>query len=186
MNYGMWLAHYIRHPLQLGALVPSSAALGSLMVEHIKPNIEGPILELGPGTGSFTRALVQRGIPENKLVLIEQSPEFTALLQKSFPTATVVSGNARNLQEIASELGIRTFHQIVSGLPLTAMGPTTRHDICDTALTMLEPGGSFVQVTYFPRCSIPRNVISAHKARQIYCGVTLRNAPPAFVWRAET
>ncbi|MQG21782.1 MAG: methyltransferase domain-containing protein [SAR202 cluster bacterium] len=185
MKYRMWFSHYMRHPLQLGALFPSSAALGSLMVKHIKPNVQGHILELGPGTGSFTRALIQKGIPENKLVLLERSPEFTSLLQESFPSAKVICGNARNLSEVASELGINTFEQIVSGLPLTAMGPTSRYDICDSAFTMLESGGSFVQVTYFPRCSIPNNVITAHSARKTYCGITLRNAPPAFVWRAE-
>ena len=185
MKYRMWLSNYIRHPLQLGALFPSSAALGSLMVKHINPNVQGHILELGPGTGSFTRALVQKGIPENKLVLLEQSPEFTTLLQKSFPTAKVVCGNAQNLKEVVSELDINTFEHIVSGLPLTAMRPTLRHDICNTAFTMMESGGSFVQVTYFPRCSIPNNVITAHPARKLYSGITLRNAPPAFVWRAE-
>ena len=100
MSYKMWFQTYLRHPLQLGALFPSSSALSSLMVRHIKPDTQGPILELGPGTGSFTGALLRRGIPEEKLVLLEQSPDFTTLLRNSFPKATVICGDAKDVAAI--------------------------------------------------------------------------------------
>ena len=160
MSYKIWFQAYLKHPLRLGALFPSSSALGSLMVKHINADINGHILELGPGTGSFTRALLRKGISEENLVLVEQSQEFTTLLKSFFPKATVICGDAKDLSHIASELGIEWFNEIVSGLPLNAMRDKQRQAICNDGFRALKPGGSIVQVSYFPRCSIPNTIIS--------------------------
>ena len=185
MSYKLWIKTYLRHPLQLGAIFPSSSALSSLMVSHIIPKSNGHILELGSGTGSFTRALIRMGIPQENLVLLEQSPDFTMLLKDSFPKATVICGNAKHAKTLLRSLRIKQFDQIVSGLPLNALSGKLRYDICNEAFKILKSGGSFVQVSYIPRCSIPNTVITVHSAKKIYCGLTVRNFPPAFVWRAE-
>ena len=185
MTYKIWFQAYLKHPLRLGAIFPSSAALGSLMVKHINTNTNGPVLELGPGTGSFTRALLRQGISEKNLVLVEQSQKFTQLLKTLFPKATIICRDASQISQIASELEIKEFDEIVSGLPLNAMNDELRRLICNEGFRLLKPGGSFVQVSYLPRCSIPNAVISKHSAEKMYCGVTLSNIPPAFVWRAE-
>ena len=185
MSYRVWFKAYLRHPLQLGALFPSSSALGSLMVRHIKTDIHGKILELGPGTGSLTRALLKRGVPEENLVLLEQSPEFIPILRNSFPKATVICGDAKDMVDILRPLAIEEFNEIVSGVPLNAMGAQLRRIICGEAFKLLRLGGSFVQVSYLPRCSIPSDVIASYSAKRIYCGLALGNIPPAFVWRAE-
>lgn len=155
------------------------------MVKHINTNTNGPVLELGPGTGSFTRALLRQGVSEKNLVLVEQSQEFTQLLRTLFPKATIICRDASQISQIASELEIKEFDEIVSGLPLNAMNDELRRLICNEGFRLLKPGGSFVQVSYLPRCSIPNAVISKHSAEKMYCGVTLSNIPPAFVWRAE-
>lgn len=185
MNYRIWFKNYLRHPLQLGALFPSSSYLGSLMISHIGSDLNGKLLELGPGTGSFTRAMVDKGIPEEKLVLIEQSKDFVNLLRNSFPKANVVCGDVKELTGILNELGIHQFDEIVSGIPLNAMSVSLRKKICREAFNLLRPGGSFVQVSYLPRCSVPADVVKSYSAKKIYCGISLRNLPPAFVWRLE-
>jgi len=186
MSYKLWFQTYLRHPLQLGALFPSGSALSSLMVRHIKPEGIGHVLELGPGTGSFTNALVRIGIPEERLVLIEQSQEFAAFLSHTFPRATVICGNADEAGHILKPTGIGKFDEVVSGIPLKAMGKELRKSVCHQAFSLLNPGGSLVQVSYFPRCSIPRDSIRDHSGKTIFCGVTVRNFPPAFVWRVQT
>ena len=148
------------------------------MARHIKPDGKGRILELGPGTGFFTRALLRRGIPEEKLVLLERSPDSTILLQKSFPEAPVICGDAKDLVAILRPLAIQEFDEIVSGLPLNEMGGELRRVICGEAFKLLRLVGSFVQLSNLPRCSIPNNIITAHSAMKIYCGVALRNIPP--------
>ena len=185
MTYKIWLQAYLKHPLRLGAIFPSSAALASLMVKHINSDTNGPVLELGPGTGSFTKALLRQGISEQNLVLVEQSQEFVKLLKSLFPKATIVCNDARNISRISSDLGIKKFDEIVSGLPLNAIRDEQRRIICNESFKTLKPRGSIVQVSYLPRCSIPNSVISKHSAKKIYCGVTIANIPPAFVWRAE-
>lgn len=185
MNLGIWIKNYINHPLQLGAVLPSSAALASLMTKHLSNSIDGYVLELGPGTGSFTRAILRRGIPERNLVLVEQSPDFTKLLRQSFPAAKVFCGDAQNVTDILNSAGIQQVDEIVSGIPLNAMTPIMRRTICDAAMAMLKHKGSFVQVSYLPRCSIPKDSISLLSAQKLFCGMTVRNIPPAFVWRAK-
>ena len=185
MSYKLWALTYLRHPLQLGALFPSSSALGSLMIQHINPNASGYVLELGPGIGPFTKALLKIGIPEKKLVLVEQSSDFTAFLQDSFPEATVICGDVKDIVSILRPLGIKKVDEIISGIPLNAMSGKLRETICGEGFKLLRSGGSFVQVSYLPRCPIPTHIITKHSAKKIYCGSTLRNIPPAFVWRIE-
>ena len=66
-------------------MLPSGAALSSLMARHLQPDLHGHILELGSGTGSFTQAILKKGIPEDKLVVIEKSAFFANFLQKVLP-----------------------------------------------------------------------------------------------------
>ena len=119
------------------------------------------------------------------MVLLEKSSDFTTLLRNSFPKATVICGDAKDVAAILLPLGIEGFDEIVSGLPLNAMGGQLRRIICGEAFELLRLGGSFVQVSYLPRCSIPNDVITAYSAKKIYCGLALVNIPPAFVWRIE-
>ena len=119
MSYGLWFRNYLNHPLQLGALFPSGATLSKLMVQHIQPRNSGHVLELGAGTGSFTKALVRKGIAPEKLIIIEQSPEFVALLKSNFPACTIVEGDARNVVEILNSLGIEECDETVSYTHLT-------------------------------------------------------------------
>jgi len=185
MNYRTWFRNYLKHPLKLGALFPSSPALGSLMVKHINPKTSGRILELGAGIGPFTNSLIKTGVPEEKLVVLEQSPEFTEILERDFPSANVICGDAKNLSGILATLEIEEVDEVVSGIPLNVMGGMLREIICDEAFKHLKRGGSFVQVSYLPRCPVPKNVIAKHAGKKIFCGITLRNIPPAFVWRIK-
>lgn len=175
----------MKHPLQLGALFPSGSALSRLMVRHINPDNSGYILELGAGTGSFTRAILQKGIAPDRLILIEQSREFVNVLKSNFPESSVITGDATNVVEILNSLGVKECAEIVSGVPLNAMRVGLRKTICSEAFKILKPGGSFVQVSYLPRCSIPSDTIADNKATKIFCGIALPNIPPAFVWRAQ-
>ena len=143
------------------------------------------MLELGPGTGVFTKALLQRGIPEEKLVLIEQSRSFAHALQLNYPKASVIQGDAVEIRKYLTALGIEQVEEVVSGIPLVSLGIATRKAICDESLSVLKEGGSFVQVTFFWRCPIPGDIVKKYSGVKKYCGVVIRNFPPAFVWRVS-
>ena len=89
----------VEKPLTVGAVAPSGKALARVMASYVNPAAPGPIVELGPGTGPVTEALVERGIDPARLTLVEFDPEFCQLLRQRFPAANVVQGDAYDLKQ---------------------------------------------------------------------------------------
>lgn len=170
---------WIRAPLRIGAVFPSGAALSRLITCEIGPDT-GPIVELGPGTGVFTSALLARGVHPSDLTLIEADPDFVRLLQFRFPGVRVLCADASKLNELDAS---RLAGAIVSGLPLLAMAPDAVIGIMTGSFALLRPGGSFYQFTYGPRCPVPRPVLDRLGLDAARVGWTFRNFPPASVYR---
>jgi phosphatidylethanolamine/phosphatidyl-N-methylethanolamine N-methyltransferase len=140
------------------------------------------VLELGAGTGAFTRALLARGVQERDLTLVEYGSDFMRMLQSRFPEARVLWMDAAQLARY-DLFPNATVAAVISGLPLLTMPPRKVMSILSGAFTYLRPGGSFYQFTYGPRCPVPRPILDrlGLKARRI--GGTVRNLPPASVYR---
>ena len=94
-----FLRSWLERPLVTGAVTPSGKLLARTMASYVDPRVRGPVIELGPGTGPVTAALVQRGIAQDRLVLVEYNPDFCKLLKRKFPKATIVQGDAYDLGE---------------------------------------------------------------------------------------
>ena len=88
-----FLSTWLQSPLKTGALSPSSPALAKAMALEIDPSVPGPVVELGPGTGPVTEAILARGITPQRLILVEFNQEFCALLRRRFPGVTVIEGD---------------------------------------------------------------------------------------------
>jgi len=84
-------------PRMTGAIAPSGPALAKMMASHVDPNGTLPVIELGPGTGVVTRALIEHGVAPGRIVAIEYSPEFCAMIRERFPGVTVIEGDAYDL-----------------------------------------------------------------------------------------
>lgn len=172
---------WVSNPLQVAAISPSGAALANLITHEISAD-SGPVLELGPGTGVFTRALLARGVRERDLVLVEHSPDFASLLRHRFPAARVHHMDATRLSEVDlfehSVVG-----NVVSGLPLLSMKPKKVIAILAGAFGYLRPGGTFYQFTYGPSCPVSRRILDRFDLKAARIGGTLLNAPPASVYR---
>src|SRR5215212_10780601 len=115
--------HFIRSwlekPLSTGAVAPSSKLLARTMAAYVDPEAAGPVIELGPGTGPVTEALVAQGVDPARLVLVEFNPTFCRLLRSRYPEATVVQGDAYGLRPLLTSSCIREpAAAVVSGLPL--------------------------------------------------------------------
>src|ERR1700680_253815 len=91
---------WIERPLATGAVTPSGRILARTMARYVEPELPGRVVELGPGTGPVTEALVEHGIDPARLILVEFNPRFCALLRARFPTATVLQGDAYRLREM--------------------------------------------------------------------------------------
>src|SRR3954453_10937325 len=98
-----FIRSWIEKPLRTGAVMPSGKFLARTMARHVDPSVEGPVIELGPGTGPVTAALVEQGIHPSRLVLVEFNPDFCRLLRKRHPEATVVSGDAYRLRRVLED-----------------------------------------------------------------------------------
>jgi len=169
------------HPLRVGAIAPSSRRLARLITSEISP-ASAPVLELGPGTGVFTRALLGRGLCQEHLILVECDPFFAHLLKHDYPQARIYQEGVERLRHI-NLLGSERAGAVVSGLPLLSMTMRSRIAILTFAFRHLRPGASYYQFTYGLRCPVPRALLERMGLKAVRMGSTLMNAPPATVYR---
>ena len=160
-----------------GAPFWSSAALGKAITAEIT-RASAPVIELGPGTGVFTHAILGRGVPENRITLLEYDPRFAELLRLRFPAARVLCGDAARLRRLEPFDGERA-GAVLSGLPLLSMSPKKILGILEGAFTHLRPGAAFYQFTYGPRCPVPRPILDRLGLKAIRTAHVLGNVPPA-------
>jgi len=175
--------HFIRSwmekPLATGAVMPSGKPLARAMASFVDPDMAGPVVELGPGTGAVTAALVEQGVEPSRLVLVEFNPTFCRLLRTRYPDATVVQGDAYGLKRLLGSLLRQPAAAVVSGLPLFTKPLRQRVRLLADAFALLTPGAPFVQFTYALVPPIPRTHAGVHaqSSERIWF-----NFPPARVW----
>jgi|SRR5665647_322583 len=174
-----FIRSWMEKPLRTGAVMPSSKALARVMARYVDPQSTGPVIELGPGTGPVTEALVQRGIDPARLILVEFNPDFCRLLRTRYPAATVVQGDAYRLRRLLESTVREPVAAIVSGLPLFTKPLRTRLRLISDAMGLLKPGAPFVQFTYAMVPPIPKTLsgIKGEASELIWL-----NLPPARVW----
>lgn len=176
----LMLEHWLREPKCIGAVAPSSKRLAMAMARWVAPQPDGWVLELGPGTGAVTEALLQRGLPQERLVAIEAMPALADLLRRRFPRASIITGDARQLLQLVGPRSAagRPFLTVVSSLPLRQFSEADRISISDQIHALLPPTGRWIQYTYHlgngqPPGSAPFKVV--------YSTVVWFNVPPARV-----
>jgi phosphatidylethanolamine/phosphatidyl-N-methylethanolamine N-methyltransferase len=174
-----FIRSWLEKPLAIGAVTPSGRALARTMAAYIDPNVPGPIIELGPGTGPVTEALVSQGIDPSRLVLVEFDPTFCRLLRSRYPTATVIQGDAYSLKRQLASLLDQPAAAVVSGLPLFTKPLRMRLRLLFEAFGLMSPGAPFVQFTYNAVPPIPQRIdrVRAEASERIWM-----NIPPARVW----
>ena len=168
-----------------GAVSPSGRFLARMMANYVDPALPGPVIELGPGTGPVTEALVQRGVAPERLVLVEYDPAFCKLLAERFPGATIIEGDAYHLRSTLAGLIAEPAAAVVSSLPLLTKPDAHRLALLAEAFTLMRPDAPFVQFTYGLTSPIPRKK-AVHAAMPAFNAATsppvLLNLPPARVW----
>ncbi|MCW5774394.1 MAG: hypothetical protein KIT16_22310 [Rhodospirillaceae bacterium] len=150
-----FLRSSVTAPLLTGAQWPSGKGLCRAMAAPVDPSIPGPIIELGPGTGVVTEALIARGIPPARLILVEYSPQFCKLLAERYPGVRLIQGDAYAIEDHVRRLGLAPPAAIVSSLPLLTQPPARRIALLEAGLKLMHPDGVFVQFTYARVSPIP-------------------------------
>lgn len=172
-----WLAD----PYRVASITPSSRALAELMTRELSP-ATGPVIELGPGTGVFTETMLDRGVSEDDLTLIEYGSDFARLLQFRFPAARVLWMDAAQLKAHPLFEGA-SVGAVVSGLPLLTMSPRKVVAILGGVFRYLRPDGALYQFTYGTRCPVPRPLLDRLGLKATIVGRALLNIPPATVYK---
>jgi phosphatidylethanolamine/phosphatidyl-N-methylethanolamine N-methyltransferase len=176
----LFLSAWLRHPLQTGALIPSSHGLSAAMARQIDPGA-GLVVELGAGTGAVTMALRAAGLRSAQLVVVEKNRVLADALAQRFPMLQVMQGDAGRLRDLLRVDG-RAIGTVVSSLPLLSMRALTRTRVLAQVFEVLGPGGKLVQFTYSPRPPVPQALADGLGIRGERVERVLWNLPPASVW----
>jgi len=179
-------SRFLRSPRTVGALTPSSRAVGTAMaadVDFRKPN---RIVELGPGTGALTAPLVERLGPHNEFLAVDIDPAFCEQIQRRWPWINCVCASAERLDTIVADRGMFPVYHIVSGLPFVSLPVPVTRQILESITKVLRPGGTFTTFQYlhgyrFPSAVAFRRSMSARMGGPPHVYLVLRNFPPALV-----
>lgn len=166
-------------PRSVGAIVPTSARTARKMASVITPESGLPVLELGPGTGVITRAILQRGIAPEKLISIEYSSEFLTHLRSVLPGVNFVQGDAFDLAKTLQGHAQQQFDCVISGLPLLNFPMHKRVALIEDLLDRVPVGRPVVQFSYGPISPV---AVKPDSYRVQHFDFILRNIPPAQIW----
>jgi phosphatidylethanolamine/phosphatidyl-N-methylethanolamine N-methyltransferase len=167
----------LANPRNVSSLFPSSPALARRIAAEVDPSANGIVVELGPGTGAVTCALLARGVTPGRLLLVERDPAFVALLQSRFPGIRVCHGNALDVDEVLTD-SREAVVAIVSGLPLLNFSESVRLRLMERSLARLQPGHPFIQQSFGLWPPVSQNERWSVRS----AGREYRNIPPAAVW----
>lgn len=174
-----FLQSWFQSPLKTGAVSPSSPALAKLMAGYLDPKVDGPVIELGPGTGPVTKALLNRGFAPERLFLIEYNREFCDLLRRRYPGVTVIQGDAYEMRRTLRDTLPGPAVGTISSLPLFTRSPHDRDRMVNEAFDLCVEGGPFIQFTYAVVSPVPLKPgrIEGKRSPRVWM-----NLPPARVW----
>ena len=178
-----FIKRWLDNPKATGAVSPSGRFLARAMASYVNADAPGPIIELGPGTGPVTEALLERGVAQERLILVEYDASFCKLLARRFPKARIVQGDAYRLAETLRPVLREPAACIVSSLPLLTRPERGRLNLLREAFELMRPDGAFIQFTYGLASPVPLATrmsgfhFRAHASHNVWL-----NLPPARVW----
>lgn len=175
---------WLKNPRAMAALSPSGQKLTSEMIAQVPPDARR-VIELGAGTGVFTRALLEHGIAPDNLLVVELNTELSDLLHRRFPAARVINGNACDLSDIVSNCAFADpdgIDAVVSGLGFLTMPRPLQRSILQAVFAVLGPDRPLIQFTYAPTNPLPRDLLDELGLGVRRAGIAWKNIPPAVVY----
>jgi phosphatidylethanolamine/phosphatidyl-N-methylethanolamine N-methyltransferase len=177
---GLFLKEWLANPQRIGSVVPSSRNLAAAMARWLPRDPESFVLELGPGTGAVTEALISHGLREEKLIAIEFNPKMAVHLREKYPRAQIVAGDAWQLDSLLRNCKqpVASVGAVISSLPLLNFSEEQAEALAQKIRAVLEPDGHWVQFTYRIHKLRPRgaSTFKLHASKIVWL-----NLPPARV-----
>ena len=186
----LFLGRFLRNPRTVGAIAPSSRHLAREMVGEVDFARPVRIVELGPGTGAFTREIVERLGPDGRYLAIDIDEAFVGRIRARWPQIDCVCAPAETLPALAADRRLAPVDHIVSGLPFASLPGATSRRILDAIAGTLRVGGTFTTFQYVHAYRLPPAVAFRREIRELLgtepsSSLVVRNFPPAYVltWR---
>ena len=170
---------WIDGPKSVGAILPTSAVTARRMASVINPASGLPVLELGPGTGIITKAIIERGVAAENIVSIEYSTDFYQHLKRTIPGVNFINGDAFDLDTTIGDWKDRKFDAVISAIPMLSFPMEKRIALLEDLLDRMPPGRPVVQITYSPVSPIDARPDRFHIR---HLDFVVRNIPPAQLW----
>lgn len=175
----LFLRRWLAHPLRVGAILPSSKALGKLVAKNAVRSSDDVVVELGAGTGTITQELVRAGLNPENLILIELDSDLLRYLKQRFPKATVIDGDASRPADIVPQDLMGKVDTVISGIPALQFPLAKQRSFMDQCFALAQPNGTVLQYTYSLKSPLPMEALEMQGRR---LGVAFANVPPAHLW----
>lgn len=175
----LFLRRWLAHPLRVGAIMPSSRALARLVARNAVATPDDLVVELGAGTGTVSRALIDVGLRPENLVLIELDADLLGYLRRRFPHSTVVDGDASRPRDLLPGAMCGRVDTVISGIPALQFPLAKQRAFIDQCFDVMRAGGQLLQYTYSLNSPLPCQALRLDGRR---LGVAFANVPPAHVW----
>jgi phosphatidylethanolamine/phosphatidyl-N-methylethanolamine N-methyltransferase len=179
----VYFKQWLRAPLEMGSVAPASPSLCKLVADNI---VRGPneyIVETGGGTGAVSRALLEAGVPAERLIVVEMAPDLAAHLRHAHPDITVIEGDARRLLDLLPDSVIGRVGTVICGIPMAMLPLDVMRPIVEGMFALMPPGRRFLHYSFCITSPLPFKKLGLSPER---IGFTLGNFPPASVWGYTT
>lgn len=178
----LYLRSFLAHPDRLASIAPSSATLGRLVAEQVRRSGNEFVVELGPGTGAITAALLRAGVPAERLIAVEIDDHMADFLRTVYPDITVIQGDAFRLEQILPVSVIGKVGTVVCGLPASLLPAERQRELARVMFSLMPAGRRFLAYSYRVASPFQEGPAGIAGTRVAF---TLRNLPPASVWAYE-
>lgn len=184
--WGVFLEGFIRHPVMVGSIVPSSRFTIRRMLAPVDWKTCKLFVEYGPGVGTFCRPVLDRLGRDGSLIVIDTNPDFIEYLRRTITDSrfTAVLGSAADVESIVREHGHEKADYVLSGLPFSTLPDGVGPAIAAATHRVIRKGGAFLVYQFTPRA---RDFMARH-FRRIDSAMEMINVPPCFLywgWKDE-
>jgi len=175
----VFFRRWFADPRAVGSLVPSSASLRRMVSRAIECDSDQVVVEFGGGTGAITRAILEAGVPAERVWSIEIDPEMAGFLRRSYPGVNVVHGDCREVETILGPELVGKVGTVVLGIPMVLLPLDLQKEIVAACFRVLAPGRRVLHYTFCATSPLDRAKLGLTGRR---LGWTPLNIPPASVW----
>lgn len=179
----VYFKQWLRAPLAMGSVAPASPSLCRLVTDSIVRQPGEYIVETGGGTGAVSRALLEAGVPAERLIVVEMAPDLVAHLRSTHPDVTVIEGDARDLAALLPDDIVGKVGTVICGIPLTMLPLDVMRPIVQGMFELMPRGRRFLHYSFCITSPLPYKKLGLTPQR---IGFTLGNFPPASVWGYAT